>query len=119
MDDFLLFADNPSTLATWRTEIYKRLERFRLRLHPAQVYPTATGIPFLGFRIFPTQRRLKRRKGVAFVRRFRRLYQMWLVNDVPRNRLDASARSWAAHASWGDTYHLRQAVLGQFLLRQQ
>ena len=116
VDDFLLFAENKETLWEWAAAIRQRLERLRLSLHPPQVYPVKDGIPFLGFRIYPTHRRLKRRKGVAFQRRFRQLYRDWLAGEVSRERMDASARSWAAHAAWGDTFGLRQALLGQFVL---
>lgn len=116
VDDFLLFAGDKSTLWQWAAKIEDRLNRLRLSMHTPQVFPVKTGIPFLGFRIYPTHRRLKRRRGIAFQRRFRSLYRRWLAGDIPRSRLDASARSWAAHASWGDTYALRQTVLGEVKL---
>ena len=106
VDDFLLFAEDKETLWGWAAAIRGRLGRLRLSLHPPQVYPVRDGIPFLGFRIYPTHRRLKRRKGVAFQRHFRLLYRDWLAGEVSRERLDASARSWAAHAAWGDTFGL-------------
>ncbi len=116
VDDFLLFAEDKRTLWHWKEGILERLAGLRLTLHPPQVFPVSTGIPFLGFRIFPDHRLLKRRKGIAFQRRFRGLYRRWLAGDLPRQKLDETARSWAAHAAWGDTYGLRRAVLGQFLL---
>jgi retron-type reverse transcriptase len=116
VDDFLLFAGDKTTLKAWEAAIRERLSRFRLTLHPPQVYPVTSGIPFLGFRIFPTHRRLKKNRGIAFQRRFRALYLRWLAGDIPRERLDATTRSWAAHAAWGDTYGLRRVVLGRVLL---
>jgi len=116
VDDFLLFADDKATLQAWKAAIIGRLERFRLRLHEPQVYPVSTGIPFLGFRIYPTHRRLKQRRGIAFQRRFRWLYRCWQNGKIPRQKLDDTARSWAAHAAWGDTWGLRQAVLGKYAL---
>jgi len=59
----------------------------------------ACGIPSLGFRIYPTHRRLKKRRGIAFQRRFRNLYRDWLAGSLSRQRLDAAARSWSAHAA--------------------
>jgi retron-type reverse transcriptase len=116
VDDFLLFADDKAVLRRWKAAVSERMASLRLTLHEPQVYPVRTGIPFLGFRIFPTHRRLKKRRGIAFQRRFRGLYRKWLAGEIPRSRLDASARSWAAHAAWGDTWGLRQAVLGRYLL---
>jgi hypothetical protein len=116
VDDFLLFAEDKDTLWGWREAIVARLAGLRLTLHPPQVYPVGNGIPFLGFIIYPTHRRLKRRKGIAFQRRFKQLYKSWRGGEITRQRLDASARSWAAHAAWGDTWGLRRAVLGKYIL---
>lgn len=117
VDDFLLFGEDKRTLWVWKAAVEKRLAGLRLTMHPAQVYPVAAGIPFLGFRIFADHRRLKKRKGIAFQRRFKQLYTRWQSGEIPRRRLDDAARSWAAHAAWGDTYGLRRAVLGRFVLR--
>ena len=113
---FTLFAEDKPTLWQWAIQIEARLARLRLSMHTPQVFPVVTGVPFLGFRIFPTHRRLKKRRGIAFQRRFRSLYQRWLAGDIPRSRLDASARSWAGHAASGDTYGLRRSVLGGYKL---
>jgi retron-type reverse transcriptase len=99
VDDFLLFADDKNTLWAWAAALQERLRRLRLTLHPPQVYPVSCGIPFLGFRIYPSHRRLKRLRGIAFQRRFRRLYQRWIEEDISREKLDASARSWAVSLS--------------------
>jgi retron-type reverse transcriptase len=116
VDDFLLFANDKPTLHAWKEAILQRMARLKLTLHEPQVYPVTNGIPFLGFRIYPTHRRLKRRKGIAFQRRFGWLYKRWRRGEIPRQKLDDTARSWAAHAQWGDTYGLRRAVLGKYLL---
>ncbi|MEW6029333.1 MAG: reverse transcriptase domain-containing protein [Chloroflexota bacterium] len=116
VDDFLLFGNDKGILHEWKVKVILRLAKSRLALHEPQVFPVETGIPFLGFRIYPTHRRLKQRRGIAFQRRFRRLYKAWLLGESERSKLDDSARSWAAHASWGDTYGLRQSVLGGFAL---
>lgn len=71
VDDMLLFADDRAQLLQWRAAIIQKLAGLRLTLHEnqAQVYPVATGIPFLGFRVFPTHRRIKRRKVLHFRRK--------------------------------------------------
>lgn len=116
VDDFLLFGNDKHNLHEWKEKIIARMAKLRLTLHEPQVFPVHTGIPFLGFRIYPTHRRLKKKRGIAFQRRFRHLYHQWLAGEIDRARLDASARSWSAHASWGGTYGLRRAVLGRYVL---
>ena len=73
VDDMLLFADDKRQLWAWKDAICGRLAKLRLTIHVREstVYPVATGIPFLGFRVYPDHRRLKRRNGVAFARRLR------------------------------------------------
>jgi RNA-directed DNA polymerase len=61
--------------------------------------------------IYPHKRRLKRRKGVAYARRFRCLVREYAAGRIPLEQLTASARGWANHAAHGDTLGLRRAVL--------
>ena len=113
VDDFLLFADDKATLWAWKAAIVERLTRLRLTLHPcAHPRPVTEGIPFLGFVLYPDRRALKRRKGVAFARRFRALRAAYAAGEIPLDRLTASARGWANHARYGDTWPLRRAILG-------
>lgn len=113
VDDFLLFAPDKPTLHAWRREVIAFLATLRLRLHEpeAAVFPVSTGIPFLGFRIYPDHRRLRRRNGVAFARRLRTLARGVEAGTVSIERLTASVQGWVAHASHADTYGLRRNIL--------
>jgi RNA-directed DNA polymerase len=112
-DDFLLFANDKAQLHAWRRAVIGHLAGLRLRLHEerAQVFPVAEGIPFLGFRVYPDHRRLKRTKGVAFGRRWRALTRAYVAGEVTREQLEASLQGWIAHARHGDTYGLRRALI--------
>ncbi|MBX3038740.1 MAG: hypothetical protein KF758_17655 [Anaerolineales bacterium] len=116
VDDFILFADNKQILHDWKEKILNRISKLRLTLHEPQIYPVYTGIPFLGFRVFPTHRRLKKKRGIAFQRRFRNLVQQWQNYKFERSRLDASVQAWVAHVNWADTYGLRRSVLSRYVL---
>jgi hypothetical protein len=112
-DDWLLFHDDKATLHQWRGQITERLAELRLVLHDrkTQLYPVETGIPFLGFRLFPTHRRLKRPNVIRFKRRMRRLFRQFADGHVPRDRIHASVNGWVAHAKHGNTYRLRAQLL--------
>jgi RNA-directed DNA polymerase len=114
-DDFLLFADDKATLWAWRAEIIGKLARLRLTLHEerAQVFPVTAGIPWLGFRVFPTHRRLKRENVRAFVRRLRSQRDAYRAGQIGLDRVQESLRAWIAHASHGNTYQLRRALFRQ------
>jgi len=108
VDDFLLFGNDKAQLWEWRAAIVERLARYRLTLHLRRAYPqpVTEGIPFLGFRIFPHQRRLKARKGLAYRRRLRRMARSGSPAQVR-----ASVGGWINHVRYADTYGLRRAVL--------
>jgi len=116
VDDFLLFAPTKAALhhAKWLVIIFLE-SRLKLRLHEpeAVVTPVTRGIPFLGFRVYPDHRRLRRRNGVAFGRRYRALRARYTKGELSLARLAACVRGWAAHAAHGDTYRLRRALLSQ------
>ena len=75
VDDFLLFGEDKKSLHDWRAEIIRKVSEMRLALHDgkAQVFPVKTGIPFLGFRIYPEYRRLKARRSLQFRRKLKNL----------------------------------------------
>jgi RNA-directed DNA polymerase len=114
-DDFLLFADDKATLWTWRAEIVDLLAALRLTLHKgrAQVYPVRTGIPWLGFRVYPTHRRLRRRNVKAFARRLRAQRDAYRAGQITAEEIRRSLQAWIAHASHANTYRLRRSILKQ------
>jgi RNA-directed DNA polymerase len=113
VDDLLLFADDKPTLWRWKKEIVNFLVGLRLRMHEREstVYPVTNGIPFLGFRIYPDCRRLKRRNGVTFARRFRALRARLAAGEITQEQLHRSVQGWLAHATHGDTQGLRRALV--------
>ena len=117
VDDMLLFAGDKKTLWAWKQAAEARLARYRLVIHPAaQPRPVAEGIPFLGFNVFPQRRRLKRRKGITFRRRFRRLVRDYANGIISLQQLTASVQGWVNHARYGNTAGLRKAVLTRVVI---
>ena len=108
VDDFLLFSNSKATLWEWRAAIIEKLGEARLVLHEdsAVPYPVKAGIPFLGFVLFPKYRLLKRKKGIAYRRRLKHL-----VATASPEKIQSSLVAWINHASYGDTYGLRAAML--------
>jgi RNA-directed DNA polymerase len=117
VDDFLLFGEDKRELLTWRGEIIRRLAGLRLKLHEnqAQVFPVNTGIPFLGFRVFPTHRRVKRRKVIQFWRKARDMQAEVSIGNLPKEKMKASLLGWINYVSYGDTWRLRRAVLNSLI----
>ena len=113
VDDILLFSDDKSTLWAWKQAIIKKLAHLRLTIHEhkAQVFPTHTGIPFLGFRVYPTHRKIKRRKVIHFRRKLARLMKEYIQGELLSEQFDASVQGWINHVRYGDTWGLRKSVL--------
>ena len=115
VDDMLLFANSKKELHWWRKEVVSFLENLRLTIHEnsAQPRPAHTGVPFLGFQIFPEYRRLKRRKAVHARRRLKALAAQYRAGEIDEEKVNASVQAWIAHAEHGDTWGLRKNILSQ------
>jgi RNA-directed DNA polymerase len=113
VDDVLLFADDKAVLQGWRKEIISFLQTLRLTLHEtkAQPRPVATGIPCLGFQVFPEHRRLKSVNGYSFQRRLRRMLVSLEHGELSEKDFSSRFTSWLNHASSGDTWSLRRSIL--------
>jgi hypothetical protein len=113
VDDFLVFSNDKSALAQWREECRRKLGGLRLLLHErkCRIYLAAEGIPFLGFRVFSTHRRLRSNAVKRARRRMTRLSADYAAGKVNMTEVGRSVQAWVAHASHGDTYGLRRSVL--------
>ena len=114
-DDFLLFADHKAQLWAWKATIREFLCGLRLVLHErsSTVYPVICGVPFLGFRLYPTHRRLKRKNGVNFQRRLRRFHRAYQRSEMSRESLNRRVQGWVAHVSHADTWRLRRSLFAK------
>jgi hypothetical protein len=119
VDDFLLFGDNPAELWSWKRAVQERLESFRLTIHDrrSQVQPVSHGIPWLGFVVYPTHRRLRRREVLRYRRRLRRIVDRYHAGTALLEQVGASVRGWVNHVRFADSWGLRRAILGGLSLK--
>ncbi len=111
VDDLLIFADSKAMLWEWKKQIEDQLSQLRLTAHPgAHPRPVTEGIPFLGFRVFPDKRRLKRRKGIQYQQRLKAMVEAYQDNAQQEQALLDSVLAWNNHVSYGNTLGLRKAV---------
>jgi RNA-directed DNA polymerase len=114
VDDCVLFGKEKAVMWGWKKAIRQRLALLRLSIHRgAHPRPVTEGTPFLGFVVYPDRRWLKRRKGIWYRRRLRRLVAAYRTGEIPLERLTASVRGWTNHARYGNTVGLRKAVMKQ------
>jgi len=90
-----------------------RKARERLMLHPKKtiVAPISEGIDHLGYRIFPTHRRLRKDNIFRFVRKLKLLQTGYRAGNLSLKEIDASVQSWIGHSAHADTYNLRRSIL--------
>jgi len=119
VDDFALFSDSKRTLWAWKRAIVERLAALRLTIHErsAQVAPVASGVPWLGFVVFPDHRRVKARKVRFASQRLRGRYAQYQRGKISFAEFDASVQGWINHVRYADTWGLRRHVLTPFLLK--
>ncbi len=119
VDDMLLFAEDKETLWGYKDAVVERLAALRVTIHPnAQPQPVTEGIPFLGFIIFPQRRRLKRRKGIHFRRRFDDLIAAYQAREITLDQLNASVQGWVNHVRFGNTIGLRKSIFRRQVLKR-
>ncbi|WP_136809409.1 reverse transcriptase domain-containing protein [Desulfosediminicola flagellatus] len=112
VDDFLLFANSKRELWFYHQEIIKRLQQFRLEIHKGtHPRPVTEGFPFLGFHLSPNSRRLKRRKGIHYQRKLRRMAEDYADGKLQLSEVDAKVRGWINHVRYGNTVGLRKKLL--------
>jgi RNA-directed DNA polymerase len=117
-DDFLLFSDHKAQLHEWKEAVQEHLNGLRLQLNwrRSTVYPTHTGIPFLGFRVFATHRRLRADNVRLARRRLHANRDAYRAGRLPMDKFKESLLAWIAHASHGNTYRLRRDLLREIVL---
>lgn len=113
VDDMALFADTKAQLWAWKEAIVERLCALRLTVHAgsAQAAPVAAGIPWLGFVVYPTHRRLKARKAVEATRRLTDRFDAWRRGEISFAEFDATVQGWINHVRYADSWGLRETVL--------
>lgn len=119
VDDFALFSNSKRQLYAWKHATIDFLATLRLTIHEsqAQAIPTRVGIPWLGFVVYPTHRRMKSRNMVKFTRRFRHNIALYEQGKISFAELDASVQGWINHVRYADTWGLREHLFSSHPIR--
>ncbi|MFO1434095.1 MAG: RNA-directed DNA polymerase [Candidatus Competibacteraceae bacterium] len=119
VDDVALFSNRKAELWNWKQAVVERLATLRLTVHAhsAQVATVESGIPWLGFIVYPTHRRIKARNVCHFSRRLRARWQEFCDGSITFAEFDASVQGWINHVRYADTWGLRRHLLGRPLSR--
>lgn len=115
MDDFILLSDSKADLHDWRETMQGYLRdhlELSLPREKAYIEPLEKGATWLGYRVFPQYRLLRKRNKVGFRRRMNRLKQRLNEGEITYDRVRASIDSWRGHASHAATTNLLSTIPG-------
>lgn len=119
VDDFVVFSDSKLQLLEWKKSIITYLATVRLIPHPdkTQIHQTKSGVPFLGFRVYPHYRVVRKEK----IRRYRRYlkYNLSLkkLGKLQPQTLEDQLNAWLGHIRFGQSNRLEYEVF--WYLRRQ
>jgi len=116
MDDFAIVDGDKARLHELRREIDGFLHaHLALRLNSkTQVFPVRPGgrsLDFLGYRIWPTHRLLRRDSVGRMRKKMKRMAQQYHAGLIGLDRVDRVVASWVGHAGHAQTYTLRRKVV--------
>lgn len=112
MDDMTLFSDRKEDLWWVLKHIETFLEKDRLKLKPekSMVYPVGGGVDYLGYRIFPTHRRIRYENVVRYRRRLKQLQKRYFNGEIGVQAIHQSVLSWIGHVGHADSWRLRKSL---------
>lgn len=89
-----------------------------LRLNQkTQIFPVSLwrgrALDFLGYRIWPTHRRLRKGSIQRMRRRLRKMQQLYRAGLIGLKDIYQRIMSWIGHAIHADSYRIRQKLLGE------
>jgi retron-type reverse transcriptase len=109
MDDFLLLSDSKSQLHDWKHKIKHFIkEELMLELHPIkqQIFPTNTGIDFLGYTVWKDHKKLRRRNVERFISRLNKFDKKLSITPF----IEASLMSWKGYTVHADAFGLTKQL---------
>ena len=119
MDDWIILHHDKKYLHGLQEEIASFLDsRLKLKFNAkTQIFPVRSrGIDFLGYRIWPEYRLLRKTNIKRMGRRLRKLQGLWSRREIKLEEIHIRIMSWLGHCKHADTYRLRNKMLDEFLL---
>ena len=107
-DDFILLAGDRNRLREALAGVRHYLDGIRLRLHGdrAQVTPVRAGARFVGFRLWPTYRLLRKDNVRAFRKRVKEMKRRYAAGELDCRDIKTRLAGWLGHAGQADSKRL-------------
>lgn len=101
MDDIVVLAHAPEYLQCLRMALGWKSESINMGFSHWNIQPVERGVNFLGYRIFPTHKLLRRQSVISAKRKITRY-----TENGNTESLDRFVASWRGHARWANSYNL-------------
>ncbi len=120
MDDLIVFDNDKNRLSEIKEAIREYLRRLKLDLHPhkSQIYLTANGIGFLGYKVYPTHRLIVSQNVKRLRKRLKKYIELLKLKLITRQKISCSIQSWLGYAIHADSFNLRRRLLAEFALQR-
>ncbi|MDI3548112.1 MAG: RNA-directed polymerase [Halanaerobiales bacterium] len=118
MDDFVILGGDKRHLWEVKQEIEGFLaDKLDLQLNgKTGIWPISQGIDFLGYRIWPTHRLIRKSSIKRMKRKLKAFQRKYREGKIDLEKINATIQSWLGHVSHADSYNLRKKLLGCFVL---
>jgi RNA-directed DNA polymerase len=115
-DDFVLLGNDKAKLHEAFARVVEYTAGLRLKLHEtrAVLRPSACGVTFVGFRIWPTHRFLTKDNIRKFRRRLRWMKRAFAEGRLTLFEVNQRVASWLGHAINANSYGLIEKLLPEF-----
>lgn len=118
MDDFIILGGDKKQLWAVLEEVKDFLDyHLALQLNgKTSIFPIQQGIDFLGYRIWPTHRLLRKSSIKRMKRKLKAFKRKYQEGKIGLDRINATIQSWLGHCEHANSHSLRKAVLNNFCL---
>jgi retron-type reverse transcriptase len=120
MDDFIIVSDSKEEMHMIRGDIENFLwTHLKLKTNQkTQIFPISQGINFLGYRIWPNHRLIRKSSIKRIKRKLKRFSNDYRDGLISISQIYPILVSWLGHISHADSYGIRKKVLEKFRLRR-
>lgn len=112
MDDIIILHHDKKYLEEVKQKIAAFIgEKLNLQLNKKTcIRPASMGIEFVGFRVWSTHRKLRKKTAKKLKRRLQYMFHAYTVGEIDKDTLDRSVASYRGILQHFDSYGLRQSL---------
>ena len=112
MDDIIILHHDKKYLEEVKLKIAAFIgEKLNLQLNRKTcIRPTSMGIEFVGFWVWPTHRKLRKKTAKKLKKRLRYMFHAYTVGEIDRETLDRSVASYRGILKHFNSYGLRKSL---------